>query len=1060
MKKFLLISILFSIFANKLVAQNFFIGNDTTICSPPITLNANIGTAGAPPGFSTNLVLADDQYSPSLPIGFTFNYFGNNYTNCLVASNGVINFNLASAGGFCPWFIPAAIPSASDPVNSIMCPWHDLFPPGGGTINYGTYGTAPNRMFIARWTNVQSFGCWANVLFTGEAVLYETTNIIDLYIGCHAVCATWNGGNGIEGIQNSNGTIAFWVPGRNYPSQWTASLDAWRFTPTSAVNYTVSNIPFNQPLANLAGIVNWYVVPSTVSFATGTSVVVNPSVTTTYAATFSGCSNTLHDTMVVTIAPPFTTNFSNVNNVTCYGLSNGSATINAPSAAPPVTYSWNTVPIQNTQTATNLPAGTYIVTVGSFGGCSVLDTITITQPPQVIVAANAVPSTVCAGTSSVMTAGGANTYNWYTMPGWTLVGPGSSISVTPLATTSYSVIGTGPNGCMDTATVTVTVNPIPTSTFSFAPNPVCAGFASTITYTGSASAAATYGWTFSSGAPSSANTVGPHNVTWASAGNYNVSLTVTENNCTSVLTTNTINVKPIPSSAFVVTSPICQGMSSAINYIGGSPSSATYNWGFPGGTPSSANTQGPQNITYNGTGTQTVTLTVTDSGCTSPLTQLTLYVTQTPTSNFTLPANICFGQPVSATYTGNAAPTATYGWTINNLATMNPGGTSQGPQALTFPVANQSYTVNLTVSDSNCVSTQTTSNIFVTQIPTATFTVSAPKICPNGTETITYTGNAPATAAYNWNFGGGTPATGNTQNPGTVTFSASGTHLITLQVTDNVCPSFIDSVYFDVDTLATIAATLAPPTGCDSVTVHFTNNSVHASNCLWKFGDGTSVNEPWNALPPNHTYYNGNYNIELVATTLIGCKDSMIIGNVNVIPTPTAAFAASPDINVMTELKNATLMFTNNSTNANSYQWFFGDGDSTSQINPIHTYGDTGHYNVMLIAINQYGCLNVVTQGPYVVIPNNNYFIPNAFTPNHDGVNDEFHIFGNNFTSIYLTVFDRWGNKVFETRDMTEGWDGKFHNQFVAGGVFVYYAEIEYYNGEKLHLKGDVTVLK
>ena len=754
-----------------------------------------------------------------------------------------------------------------------------------------------------------------------------------------------------------------------------------------------------------------------------------------------------------------------VVNSTC-NQPNGSVSVSTTGGNGSYTYTLmpNNIVIGPAATAnfTNLLPGAYSVNVVDGNGCfgTVNFVITSTTPPTVSITPAA--QSICNGSNASMTASGANNgYNWYNgSPPGTLIGPGVSINVSPSTTTTYSVIGMDANGCSDTATTVITVNPIPTSTFSFAPNPVCAGFASTITYTGSASAAATYGWTFSSGAPSSANTVGPHNVTWASAGNYNVSLTVTENNCTSVLTTNTINVKPIPSSAFVVTSPICQGMSSAINYIGGSPSSATYNWGFPGGTPSSANTQGPQNITYNGTGTQTVTLTVTDSGCTSPLTQLTLYVTQTPTSNFTLPANICFGQPVSATYTGNAAPTATYGWTINNLATMNPGGTSQGPQALTFPVANQSYTVNLTVSDSNCVSTQTTSNIFVTQIPTATFTVSAPKICPNGTETITYTGNAPATAAYNWNFGGGTPATGNTQNPGTVTFSASGTHLITLQVTDNVCPSFIDSVYFDVDTLATIAATLAPPTGCDSVTVHFTNNSVHASNCLWKFGDGTSVNEPWNALPPNHTYYNGNYNIELVATTLIGCKDSMIIGNVNVIPTPTAAFAASPDINVMTELKNATFMFTNNSTNANSYQWFFGDGDSTSQINPIHTYGDTGHYNVMLIAINQYGCLNVVTQGPYVVIPNNNYFIPNAFTPNHDGVNDEFHIFGNNFTSIYLTVFDRWGNKVFETRDMTEGWDGKFHNQFVAGGVFVYYAEIEYYNGEKLHLKGDVTVLK
>ena len=153
-------------------------------------------------------------------------------------------------------------------------------------------------------------------------------------------------------------------------------------------------------------------------------------------------------------------------------------------------------------------------------------------------------------------------------------------------------------------------------------------------------------------------------------------------------------------------------------------------------------------------------------------------------------------------------------------------------------------------------------------------------------------------------------------------------------------------------------------------------------------------------------------------------------------------------------------MFTNNSANAITYQWFFGDGDSSSQINPIHTFNDTGHYNITLIAFNQYGCPNSITQGPYVVIPNNNYFIPNAFTPNHDGVNDLFQIYGNNFTSEYLTIFDRWGNKVYETHNLNEGWDGRYHNQIVAGGVYVYHAEIEFYNGERLHLKGDVTVLK
>lgn len=114
--------------------------------------------------------------------------------------------------------------------------------------------------------------------------------------------------------------------------------------------------------------------------------------------------------------------------------------------------------------------------------------------------------------------------------------------------------------------------------------------------------------------------------------------------------------------------------------------------------------------------TTTYFLTVIDASSNTATDSMIVNVTTTPTSTFSLPSSICFGQPASAVYTGNAPPTATYGWMINNNATMNPGGISQGPQALTFPVSNMSYFVALTVSDSNCVSYQSIANIFVYDI--------------------------------------------------------------------------------------------------------------------------------------------------------------------------------------------------------------------------------------------------------------------------------------------------------------------------------------------------------
>ena len=122
---------------------------DTTVnCNPgQVTLGTNIPPFVPP--ISTNIT-GDDSWGAAVPIGFTFNFFGNNYTQVVPSSNGVLTFNLASAGNFCAWSIgTTGIPNNAYHLNSIMGPWEDLYPPaGGGTATYGTIGTAPNRIFI------------------------------------------------------------------------------------------------------------------------------------------------------------------------------------------------------------------------------------------------------------------------------------------------------------------------------------------------------------------------------------------------------------------------------------------------------------------------------------------------------------------------------------------------------------------------------------------------------------------------------------------------------------------------------------------------------------------------------------------------------------------------------------------------------------------------------------------------------------------------------------------------------------------------------------------------
>jgi len=94
------------------------------------------------------------------------------------------------------------------------------------------------------------------------------------------------------------------------------------------------------------------------------------------------------------------------------------------------------------------------------------------------------------------------------------------------------------------------------------------------------------------------------------------------------------------------------------------------------------------------------------------------------------------------------------------------------------------------------------------------------------------------------------------------------------------------------------------------------------------------------------------------------------------------------------------------------------------------------------------------------------FYVPNAFTPNGDGINDVFRVYGSGFISFNLKVFDRWGEKVFETSDPNIGWDGTFRGELLPPDVFVYYVDVEFINNltpkqfTREYLKGSVTLIR
>lgn len=390
------------------------------------------------------LINIDDIYSSTIPIGFDFCFYGNSYNQLNIGSNGIITFDLTNSGQVCPWPINNAIPSPLNPTNSIMAPWHDIDPSIAGSVRWATYGTAPCRVFVVTWANCAMFSC-NNLIATQQIAIYETTNVIETYIANKPTCSAWNSGAAIHGIQNATGTMATVVPGRNYPALWTASMDAWAFTPSGAPNYSVE----------------WFEAGQTVPFANTDTATVCPTSPTDYiaVATYLNCNG---DTVIVSDTAsvqasgnPGINLSATTTDVSCFGASDGTATVNISGGSPPYTIVWSSGGTNPTETG--LAAGTYTVAVTDTTGCPSTLQVTINEPDE-IVASALVQDASCFGFSdgsiNVSATGGDGNYTYSWTPN-----VASGATGTNLAAGFYSIVVTDGNGCDDTVSATITQPP-------------------------------------------------------------------------------------------------------------------------------------------------------------------------------------------------------------------------------------------------------------------------------------------------------------------------------------------------------------------------------------------------------------------------------------------------------------------------------------------------------------------------------------------------------------------------------------------------------------------------
>lgn len=740
----------------------------------------------------------------------------------------------------------------------------------------------------------------------------------------------------------------------------------------------------------------------------------------------TGC--TMNAVAVVPQGPANANINSVINNVMCYGGTQD-IFLNVNGGQQPYTYLWS-----NNTTSPNLlnvAAGTYSVVVTTASGCTTTATYTITQPASPLLSTGSVLNDVsCAsgsnGQAQVNVNGGTAPYNY----SWNSTPAQTTSTAANLAAGLYTVIVSDANGCTSTQSVTITEP-------------------SAITSIITATAVTCYGGSDGSTLLSPNGGVAPYSIIWsttpAQAGNSAINLTagtysatITDGNgCTFV---SAVNISQPPALSAVMSGAVpvsCNGGSngSAGVIASGGTSPYSYNW----------NTS-PAQTTANATGmiAGTFTVTVTDANGCATISTVTISEPTAVLVTVSPGDTICPGQPflVSANGSGGAG-NYTYNWSPNI-----------GNNASYTVYTNSLTTWTVSAIDANgCLSLPNTITADVFQFSPADITVSSnPSVCAGSGATITTTATG-NTGPLTWNW------SNNLTGPGPHTVYPTSTTTYSVNIT-NICGVVVPvttTVVVNPIPLVSIPSQFA--SGCDNLQIVFEDTSSANAGCFyaWDFGD----NSTGTGSTTNHDYSSsGTYNVSVVVTSPYGCVGSGTAQvSLIVYDSPIAAFTMSgDDLSIIEPSVTFTSMA---SSNTIGWLWDFGDSTTSTLASPMHTYQRVGTYDVRLIATSNGGCTDTLVE-PLEVNPEYTVFIPNAFTPNADGNNDMFFVYGEEITTINLKIFDRWGNMIFESDRQEDGWDGRANGgtNMAQQDVYVYKVFIKDFEGKQHKYSGHVSLIR
>ncbi len=919
--------------------------------------------------------------------------------------------------------------------------------PGGSTANPLSVTPLSTTTYTVTGTTL---GC------VGTATATVTvSNSLTVTVNSQTICA---GSTAV--LTASGGTTYDWDAG-------TSTLNPYSVTPNVTTSYNVTGtsngctgtaiatvtvspmplIPITLPVtycenavtvpltatASGTNTLNWYGTNATNGTASTTAPTPSSAIvgTTTYyvsQSTIGGCEGPRTTLVVTVIALPIVT----VNSPTICPTT--SATLTATGAT---TYSWNPgLSTANPLVVSPLVNTIYTVT-GTTLGCVGTATATVTILNALVITVNS-PS-ICLGGTAVLTATGGTTYDWDS--GTSTLNP---YSVTPLITTTYTVIGTT-NGCTGTATATVTVNPLPvaplTTPVQYCQNDI------PVALIASALVGNNLNWYGTNVTGGTASSIAPTpSTSIAGTTTYYVSQTVISAGCEGPRATLIVTIDPLPVAP--VTAPIEYCLNDATSPLNVTPLAGnTLNWygsnptvGVPSSiTPTPSSSVATTTIYY-------VSQTNSLTGCEGPRAALLVTINPLPLAPSTLPIIYCINDVASPLNASESMTSTGTPYILNWYGINITGGTSSStaPTPSTSLAITTIYYVSQTNPVTGCEGPRAAISVTVNSLITPLFT-QINSVCEGVTP--------PVFVVTSSNFISGT------WSP-TINTSVIGTTLYTFTPNINQCASPTTmSITINPNPVLQITDPLPVcfPETVDITALGITTGS-NGNGTLSYWTDQACTNSLLNptSISSSNTYF-------IQSTSLTGCVDIDAV-NVIVNSLPIASFVPTP-VELTGLNSNSTMV--NNSINAVTYSWDFGDGETSILTSPTHEFpGEMGgSYTITLTATSEFGCVDQAVANVNVkeeLI----YYVPNTFTPDHDTYNETFLPI---FTSGYdpydytLYIFNRWGELIFESHDAKIGWIGNYGatGEMVQEGTYTWKIDFKLKNAtERQIIVGHVNILK